>query len=434
MPPHRRHKKSQTPSLAQQAVDDSIAHHEMANTDSKIKKMVIRVVAGLLMFSVLVGTLYYAGHIGIACLVLLCACGLFREMVNVAHSEANAEKKIPWFRSVLYMWFIVAGFAAYTSGSLKAPMNFTYILKNKNNYIPVIGPIFGPMIAMFLESRKYHSFICLWFYAIAFVITVLCLRIKHLSIQIRILSFTVLALSLFIIPLKMTIFNTFNGLFWFIFPMLLVIINDSFAYFSGFFFGNKIINKAFLSISPNKTWEGFIGGGIFTIIASYYLPLLLNYKWLTCSYDSIQLDGYENCNPLQVFSPSSSSFSSSLPFSYFTSFEENNEILEIQYHGLFLGIFASTIAPFGGFAASAIKRAYGIKDFASFIPGHGGFMDRLDCQFLMALATYIHLKTFILNNNNNVDGEMSLQDQIMSLMSQMNDQEKEEFMNNIKGF
>ena len=41
----------------------------------------------------------------------------------------------------------------------------------------------------------------------------------------------------------------------------------------------------------------------------------------------------------------------------------------IQYHALFLGLFASLVAPFGGFFASGIKRAYKLDDFASIIPG-----------------------------------------------------------------
>jgi phosphatidate cytidylyltransferase len=58
-------------------------------------------------------------------------------------------------------------------------------------------------------------------------------------------------------------------------------------------------------------------------------------------------------------------------------------------------MFASLVAPFGGFLASAMKRAYGIKDFDSLIPGHGGVMDRMDCQFLMALCTWVHYNTFV---------------------------------------
>jgi phosphatidate cytidylyltransferase len=41
----------------------------------------------------------------------------------------------------------------------------------------------------------------------------------------------------------------------------------------------------------------------------------------------------------------------------------------IQIHGLAYGLFASLVAPFGGFFASAIKRAYKKKDFDSFMPG-----------------------------------------------------------------
>jgi CDP-diglyceride synthetase len=63
-----------------------------------------------------------------------------------------------------------------------------------------------------------------------------------------------------------------------------------------------------------------------------------------------------------------------------------------QWHGLCLGAIASTVAPFGGFFASAIKRAYNIKDFESFLPGHGGITDRMDCQFIMNVGTYVYFQ------------------------------------------
>ena len=70
-------------------------------------------------------------------------------------------------------------------------------------------------------------------------------------------------------------------------------------------------------------------------------------------------------------------------------------VYPIQIHALWLGCFASCVAPFGGFLASAIKRAYNIKDFDSFIPGHGGVTDRFDCQLIMALCTWVHYNTFV---------------------------------------
>merc|ERR1719421_1953196 len=67
----------------------------------------------------------------------------------------------------------------------------------------------------------------------------------------------------------------------------------------------------------------------------------------------------------------------------------------IQFHALCLGLFASVVAPFGGFFASGIKRAYKLDDFASIIPGHGGVFDRVDCQLIMGLATQTYYITFI---------------------------------------
>lgn len=93
-------------------------------------------------------------------------------------------------------------------------------------------------------------------------------------------------------------------------------------------------------------------------------------------------------------------------------------VVPVQLYCLFLATFASSkhtctpptqlgfrdasdgllvvgvVAPFGGFFASAIKRAYDAKDFDTFIPGHGGLMDRLDCQFIMGLCTYTFHSTF----------------------------------------
>lgn len=51
-----------------------------------------------------------------------------------------------------------------------------------------------------------------------------------------------------------------------------------------------------------------------------------------------------------------------------------------QLHAIVLAMFASIIAPFGGFFASGFKRSFKIKDFGDSIPGHGGMTDRMDCQ------------------------------------------------------
>lgn len=64
-------------------------------------------------------------------------------------------------------------------------------------------------------------------------------------------------------------------------------------------------------------------------------------------------------------------------------------------HSLALSVFSSVIGPFGGFFASGFKRAFKIKDFGDIIPGHGGIMDRFDCQYLMATFVNVYISSFI---------------------------------------
>merc|ERR1711998_70857 len=161
--------------------------------------------------------------------------------------------------------------------------------------VPVIQPTL-PQAAAFLEARHYHDYITFIGYSVCFVTTVLTLKEGLYRAQINILSFTVLALSLFVIQMKMAIFNVFQGLVYFLLPLLLVAVNDSFAYFSGYCFGRKVFGKrVFLSLSPNKTWEGFIGGGLFTMVAGWLLPPLLASPWLACSYMDIEKFGVGGC-------------------------------------------------------------------------------------------------------------------------------------------
>ncbi|KAE8723097.1 cytidinediphosphate diacylglycerol synthase 2 [Hibiscus syriacus] len=89
-------------------------------------------------------------------------------------------------------------------------------------------------------------------------------------------------------------------------------------------------------------------------------------------------------------------------------------ILPVQWHALCLGLFASIIAPFGGFFASGFKRAFKIKDFGDSIPGHGGITDRMDCQMVMAVFAYIYLQSFVVREGISVD---MILDQIMASLS-----------------
>ena len=113
---------------------------------------------------------------------------------------------------------------------------------------------------------------------------------------------------------------------------------DTFAYLFGVRFGKT---KIMPSVSPKKSWEGFVGGFIFTIISAY------------------------------------------LTVSYFPSIELN--------HAIVISLFLPFTATLGDFIESHYKRQAGVKDSGNFIPGHGGMLDRMDAFMITIPVLYIYL-------------------------------------------
>merc|ERR1719238_2296961 len=173
----------------------------------------------------------------------------------------------------------------------------------------------------------------------------------------------------------------------------MVVCNDCFAYIFGFFFGKTPL----IRLSPKKTWEGFMGGFIMTLIWSFWFAgVLQGYNFMTCPKVGFSMD-LGNCDmeasplaemyrlyPLASFLPAE--WASTLP-GFLTTFQ----LSSLQVHALVMAVFASLVAPFGGFFASGFKRAFKIKDFGDTIPGHEGFTDRMDCQIIMGLFVYVYI-------------------------------------------
>jgi len=179
-------------------------------------------------------------------------------------------------------------------------------------------------------------------------------------------------------------------------------VNDIMAYFCGIAFGKKIINRPLFRLSPKKTWEGFIGALICTLLFAFFTaPLLLGpgHEWLYCPSQE------PHCVPNPAFVQRTyqvPKFVRELPIEQWSGpIPKTIELYPLQLHAIILALFASLVAPFGGFLASAIKRAYHAKDYAALFPGHGGFMDRVDCQFMMCTFTYVYLNTFIYHGTGN---------------------------------
>lgn len=341
---------------------------------------------------------------------------LFHELVTVGYAEMKQyarrnNREIPLFRTMQWAWFLVALMFSYGLDIFKAPMTTVDKLMPSSAF----GLNDGSLIKVYIRQcigvlQKYYEINTFILYVVTFCATILLLRKDRYRYQIRVLSFTFLVLALIVLQLKVAIYNVFSGLVWFLLPVMLVITNDTFAYICGKTFGKKILkNWEFLRLSPNKTWEGYIGAAIFTMIMGWYLPKILGHVWLTCSFRELEamsgsykisdseseIDVYNKSMP-DVSSPTCKLEYLFEPSTCNLSFGPHPmTCMPAQVHGLVLSMFASIVAPFGGFFASAIKRAYNIKDFESVIPGHGGAMDRLDCQFIMALATYVYCHTFL---------------------------------------
>lgn len=158
------------------------------------------------------------------------------------------------------------------------------------------------------------------------------------------------------------------GIGWVLFPALLVIVNDTMAYVFGVLFGqHKLLPK----LSPKKTVEGFVGAGLSTIGIS--IPLL---GFFFSFIEKRSGDHLSVC-----FEKFSSVFSINA-----------NGSANVMKHAIVMAVYTSLISPFGGFLASAVKRAHGAKDFGSLIPGHGGVVDRFDCQVVTAPFVFLYLK------------------------------------------
>jgi phosphatidate cytidylyltransferase len=125
------------------------------------------------------------------------------------------------------------------------------------------------------------------------------------------------------------------------------IASDVGGYFTGHFFGRHRLAP---QISPKKTVEGAIGAIIITMaVMAIGGSIVINTSYFT-----------------------------KLPF----------------YHYILLGIMVSVLAQAGDLMASSIKRYAGIKDFSSLLPGHGGFMDRMDSILFGGVAVYCYLELF----------------------------------------
>jgi phosphatidate cytidylyltransferase len=138
-----------------------------------------------------------------------------------------------------------------------------------------------------------------------------------------------------------------GGQYWTLLVLVAIAFADGGAYFIGSSIGK---HKMMPKVSPHKSWEGYLGGiPIGTVITVLFAA------W----------------------------------------FHTYTPIITWQ-KGLVLGLVIGTICPLGDFGESMLKRQFEQKDSSQLIPGHGGFLDRIDSYLWAAIIGYYFILWFLI--------------------------------------
>lgn len=330
-------------------------------------------------------TCLLSGHLALISVVFLLQTLTFKEIISLT-AEPARDKKLP-FNKLLNWYFLFATI---------------YYLDSESFFNFFQESIYDNKILSLLAIH--HKIISYTSYIAGFIFFVATLQKGYYKFQFAQLCMTHTTLILVVFQSHLIIDNILNGLIWFFLPVGLVIVNDIFAYLCGITFGRTQL----IAISPKKTVEGFVGAwvctGLFALLFAFFLS---KSSYLICPATNLTTNifNYPRCDPNPVFI----SQIYQLPANLVEIFHlETISLKPIYIHALNFATFASLIAPFGGFFASGLKRAFGIKDFGDTIPGHGGITDRLDCQFFMGSFSYLYIQTFVSISHVNIGNLLQL--------------------------
>ncbi|KAL6535252.1 phosphatidate cytidylyltransferase [Orobanche minor] len=368
----------------------------LVNDRNKYKSMLIRTYSTVWMIGGFVFVIYM-GHLYIWAMVVVLQIFMAKELFNLLR-RAHEDRRLPGFR--LLNWHFFFTLMLFVYGRILSQRLVNTVTTDKVLY---------KLVNKFI---KYHMVTCYFLYIAGLKQNMLdgillsskC-RTYYLGNQ-----------------------STKDG---FLLPASLIVINDIAAYIFGFFFGKTPLIK----LSPKKTWEGFIGASVATMISAFLLANIMGrFQWLTCPRKDLST-AWLQCDPGPLFRPETFAVPEWFPewsleklammmtlLEFYLISPSYNEgfdrifpwreisVLPVQWHALCLGLFASIIAPFGGFFASGFKRAFKIKDFGDSIPGHGGITDRMDCQMVMAVFAYIYHQSFVVPQSLSIE---MIMDQIL---------------------
>lgn len=240
--------------------------------------------------------------------------------------------------------FMVLAAAAAAAGAWE----LSTALRVKNWYVPRVPAAVGS--ALIMPATFYGGAAAQWLGALAIVAALILWRTVHLiwerkrsplqTARETLRDFAAAAFVVIYLPLMVSfsvlLLSKPNGVWWVLTVVVTASMIDTFGYLVGRKLGHT---KMAPGVSPKKTWEGFLASlTAGTVSALSFNAFALHGQW---------------------------------------------------WVGLILAAALLLAAVFGDLAESLIKRDLGVKDMSSWLPGHGGVMDRLDSILPSALVAYL---------------------------------------------
>lgn len=215
--------------------------------------------------------------------------------------------------------------------------------------LPIVLLIFYMFSKRFFHHDFYFNFRLSEILALALIVIAVVTLFKFTSelyFDSGKLIFTVIYVALpFSFALGLPKYSSYDSNFSLevIFLFILIWSSDTFAYLVGKFFGK---HKMAPKISPKKTWEGYAGGVVLTLVLSYFV---------------------------EMYQP------------------------QLRGNWMIVGFLIAAFAPLGDLVESQLKRTFAVKDSGNIIPGHGGVLDRLDSFLICVPVVYLYfiLEKFI---------------------------------------
>lgn len=256
-------------------------------------------------------------------------------------------------RAMTLLFSIVTGMTIWEYCSLVNDRPFISV----NRFISTISGVY-----LFLAMAGYNSGLTPATVFIPYLVSIVYLMVAELYMKAKdpinnwaytMLSQLYIALPLSLLNVLAFRSNGYNIQYSYLAPLAIFVflwINDAGAYCVGSLIGH---HKLFPRISPGKSWEGSIGGGLLVIVAAVAIWHLTT----TYGYNDLGLSAYEWAG---------------------------------------LGLVVVVFGTWGDLIESLFKRTLGIKDSGNILPGHGGMLDRFDSTLMAVPAAVVYLYTLTL--------------------------------------